>query len=296
MLEAEGEHQKRISSLKDPLLESAPRVFAWEESNDALEAIEAGILQLRGAAAHGAFCRIEQLNAAAGQWFQEAFESLPPWALKRFLHAPETGCRISAGDHEIARHASFFHGALSAEQGLSGIKAPNKECWSALGDFHFAVKESSSAPAEPCEAGPNFAAPRIGNLVPVDFVSPNAQFVNSLSNCPYDPYTPSETNKLGDKLDEAFANISLVKPATAQLISRFIKVIIPRKNPLRPNWSGSSSAPSHIGRLLFRNGHLMDTGALADALVHEAIHAILYSIACSNPLASAAPAGLLIRS
>ena len=40
----------------------------------------------------------------------------------------------------------------------------------------------------------------------------------------------------------------------------------------------------------------MDTGALADALVHEAIHAILYSIECSNPLVSAAPAGLLIRS
>jgi hypothetical protein len=274
-------------------LELMQGVCAWRQSDEILNQIHAWHLNWMCEHTGHVFREIYRQDAKAGYWLYGRFETLPDWATSRFLLAPETchRVRINGPDeytpdkHIQDKHIKFFITTLLAERRLSGDAESGQRCWTALGDNYFAGSRMVDPRSEPWDAKADFVAPRIGSVVPVDFASPYSQFINSMASCPFEPYTPAEASALWAGLEEAFMRVTSVSAAAALLFTRFVKVIVPRKNPLKPHYKGSSSTPSHIGRLLLRNGHLMDVSEMAESLVHESIHALLDAVETSEPFA-----------
>ena len=283
----DSSHRNIVDGI-DAILEDLPFIFAWREPNHDLETLELQLLQLRRSQMDKALSEIMRADGRIGSYLQDSLAQLPESYVWRFISAPETACRATSCPDDV-RNIAFFDGALTAEHRLNGSGQRTGACWTALGDFYFAADEETARRGASAQDGarhPDVAAPRISDAIPMDLISPNAQFVNSMSKSLFEPYTPEEQAGLYESLNEAFRRISLVEPAIAQLIRRFVRVIVCRKESSRLNRMGSSSTPSHIGRILLRNGHMMDIGTLADALVHETIHAVMFSIECFHPLIS----------
>ena len=279
------------------LLESLVGILTWGDRDNFLQLLQQWYLQCVYLKIRQALTEIRRKDAAAEDWLRASLDRLPDWAVNRFLAAPETGRHISKLRYNTAEHIAFFRAALMAEQKLNGSPVIAQPCWSALGDFYFCA----DAIVDPCHEQWNselsLAAPRVGHLLPVDFCSPYAQTINSMPECPFEPYTPSEAAKLCASLDTALQAVESISPAAARLIHGFVHVIVPRKDPLHPQAGFASSTPSHIGRLLVRNGHLMSLGSLTDSLVHEGIHAILFVLELSEPfISSPAAAQVFVRS
>jgi len=265
-----------------------PRVFAWHESDETLEQVRSWYFKWARRETLRIFDEIERADPNTDRQLHRWFEELPNWAQVRFLSAPETYNRAKTALKKdpagLGRQVPFFMASLKAERMLSRIDDSRETCWSALGDFYFAGSVCVDPRRDEWDAKSSFAAPRVGG-VPIDFASPYSRYVNSMADCPFEPYTPAETVILYENLEKAFESVSAISKPAAQLFQNFVAVIVPRKNPLRPRNSGSSSTPSHVGRLLLRNGHLMDCARQAESLVHEAIHSILDVLETSEPFA-----------
>lgn len=259
-----------------------PRLLAWDDFDELLKTlcvwhlghVFCELLRVCG--------KIEQVSAGDGNWLKDSIRALPDWALARVLAAPETSRRIAKIQYGTSRHVEFFRSAISVEEILQGRNSP-RPCWSGLGDFYFAGSTICDPRYEDWNPEQSLVAPRLGSLIPVDFLSPHAREINSLPNCPFVPYTPQEAAAIWKNLDTALSHIASIDRNACSLIRRFVSVVVPRTNPSRPHSSGASSTPSHIGRLLIRNCHLMSVGGLIDSLVHEAIHALLFVIEICEP-------------
>jgi hypothetical protein len=258
-----------------------PNILAWE--NIDLKPFETRILTMRRNKAQQMVGEIMQLDSSIGSFLQDALSALPESRASRFLCAPETSHRLECTCTHPG-NVLFFRDALAAEGSLIGHTTPPFPCWTALGDFYFTGADYLGSQND-LEGPHDFIAPRTFGSIPIDLVSPNARFLNSMANSPFEAYTTQEIPSLCADLNQAITMISQASPAAARLITTFVKVIIYRKETARLNRVGSSSTPSHIGRLLLRNGHVMDVGMLADALVHESVHALLFTIECFHPFA-----------
>jgi hypothetical protein len=263
-------------------------MFAWKQVDETLNQIRGWYLEWARQAILRIFEEIASREEIAECPLHQYFKELPDWAVTRFLSAPETYNRAkiacSRDRNDLTRHVLFFQNSLRAERMLSGTHDAPGACWSALGDFYFAGSESVDPRRQQWNPAASFAAPRVGG-VPIDFASAHSWHINSLPDLPFVPYTPQEATLLCSNLESAFDKVVSVSDRAARLFTNFVAVVVPRKNPLRPRSSGSSSTPSHVGRLLLRNGHLMDVARLAETLVHEAIHSILDVLETSEPFA-----------
>lgn len=267
----------------DGLLEAVSQIFTWQQPTQLLDGLQKWYLDRVYREVRHAFSEIYRQDSEAGQWLSNALDVLPDWALNRFLAAPETRRHISKLRYDTAAHISFFRASLLAEKRLNGDSSVTQSCWSALGDFYLAGINAVNPCRERWRPEFSWVAPRVGSRIPIDFSSPHAQIVNSMPDCPFEAYEPDEVAQLSDLLGKALEVVERVSTSGAGLIDRFVQVIVPRKNPLQPQRGFGSSTPSHIGRLLIRNGHLMTFGHLVDSLVHEAIHGILFVVELSSP-------------
>jgi HEXXH motif-containing protein len=283
LIHDQGKPLRAMFSSEGTILTNIQKLLEWREAAEMLEPLQKWYWEIVRREVGNTFDEIHRQDPPTGEWLCACLERLPDWAANRFLAAPETRRHISKLRHHPKEHILFFRSALLAEQTLAGNDANCEACWSALGDFYF----SGPVTVDPCfdrwKPDLTFVAPRVHGLIPVDFCSPHAQVVNSMPDCPYDPYQPKEVAELGALLDRALVLIELVSPTAASLIHRFVQVIVPRRDVLNPQTAFGSSTPSHVGRLLLRNCHLMEIGQMVDSLVHEAIHAILFVVEVSEP-------------
>jgi HEXXH motif-containing protein len=172
---------------------------------------------------------------------------------------------------------------------LTGIDNPTEECWSALGDFCFRREEHRPARAY-------YEAPCVGGMIPVDYFSPYARFVDTMSNCAFEQYTDVERQDLFVKFEQAFESMMLASACASRFVAKLVRVVIPRKSSLRGDRCGSSSSRLHIGRVIFPNGHIMDGEGLADGLIHEAIHGALNTLEALGYVENPSSASLRFRS
>jgi hypothetical protein len=274
------------------MLEEFPAICSWKLCDEVVNLFYDRYIEWRLQETLEVFKEMERKDAELGRWLQAALKALPVGAVSRFVTSPEIysrTCGKNIGD------GAFFRSALIAEQILGGDYSLGQQGWSALGDFYFGSRRLVDPCRESWDSQSSLAAPRVGSLIPLDFVSPNAREVEPVQ-WHFEPYTPEEVSKLRTALEDALAKVETASRNAAFLIKRFLRVLILRKD--RSSFQGStSSMRSHIGRVLIRNGEQMEVGTLAEALVRETIHAFSSTITLSEPwLTKSSAVSIVIRS
>jgi HEXXH motif-containing protein len=103
---------------------------------------------------------------------------------------------------------------------------------------------------------------------------------------PSRPYDAVTERVILDKLERAWRIIEEVGGTVAEVVRNNGRVIQLRRDDANPNFFTSASVNTHIGRIALINPHLdrISPEALATALVHEAIHSLLYRMEQDHPL------------
>lgn len=257
------------------LIELIPRFLAWGEADSFLDMINALDYQTCQFRVHHALNEIEKINSTIGAAMCTALEELPGWAAVRFAIAPATRRLIALWHKDPVRHVASLCQALKAEQRLSGKVVSGEGCWTALGDFFVTNKVGDFNAPRMGNWGPdvNVRAPRLKQLIPVDAVSPNLNDTSS-PNIAFEPHTPEEFAAVAQKLEAAMDVVDSVARASAQMIKRCVKVVIAVGTT--ENGVGSSSQYSLPGQVLLRSSATSPEAEIASALVHEAIHQVLF--------------------
>lgn len=213
----------------------------------------------------------------------QALDGLDAAEFDRVLLAPETTQKLFYRRSSLLRTASFLIEAAEAEALRAG--RPIRPCaaltWSALGDF----LHVQQAGAEPMV----HRSWVVRNAIPVDFLSPYARKI-SLNEDEYgeiDPqlkeqevaaYETFEMGRILQFIDQAAERIQSVCAVAWDSVVIGTRVLIVRTNPLDPRSFASSTSGNYTGRSMLVNPHNTDAQlcTIADAIVHESIHGILY--------------------
>ncbi|MBV9761217.1 MAG: hypothetical protein JO340_11690 [Acidobacteriaceae bacterium] len=259
-------------------LKNLPNVFAWNESNALLESV--GIL------GHSVCLRrmqsllnvINRYDAKLSFAMRSSFERLSPAARARLILAPETIYRIWHFTKTPAESVKAACGFLNAESALDEPASDKRgRYWTALGDFYYADGAPSEVRARAqLKWAPNepYCAPRLAQAIPIDFYSPNVAHAKETTVASdFLPFSDEEMSLVRERLEDAFDRISKVSQAAALLIEQFVRVIIPLKVS---SGVGSTSERSFPGRVILQGVERATSARIAAALVHEAIHQLLY--------------------
>lgn len=138
------------------------------------------------------------------------------------------------------------------------------------------------ASAEAAQAGPAPVA-QIAGLAPIDFDSAAALHcdlngVELRLARPRTPLAAAEQAVVLDRIGVAMAAIRASAPAAELMVGLFAKLWLVQPDPDAPHSFSSGTSGQFVGRAVLANAHLATTGVdhIADALVHEAIHGLLY--------------------
>lgn len=193
-------------------------------------------------------------------------------SFERFLTAPETSRRILWSSATMTEALPFWAGALLAECLREGEKYfLEKETWSALGDVCF------------CPDGSRKGWSQIFGSMPLDFGSPYAVSVD-LTGASFRArqaraaLTKFEIARAFSKVEKALGKIRESSEVTASFVNRFTKVLIIQKDDEAPDQCQSGSNGQYIGRSFVTNlqSPVVSEEAVAEAIVHEAVHGLLY--------------------
>jgi hypothetical protein len=207
----------------------------------------------------------EELRAAADHASNEGF--------MRILSAPETcACLLAANGEGYQAKGQFLRRSFLAETLREGQRVDtDQEVWTALGDMKLSPD------------GTQYCWPQIEELTPLDFGSPYATKVD-LSGADRElvpsrpPFTEHEMEELVARLRNAHTSIQKTSPRVAAFVSTFNKVLVLQKDTESLFKFASGSNGHYIGRSFLANPHLpgVDEALIADAIVHEGIHGLLY--------------------
>lgn len=190
----------------------------------------------------------------------------------RVLTAPETTYRLIWRREPVVERARFIASALWAEAARAGeidARGCERETWTALGDVGFRPD------------GSRVENPRLNAALPLDVRSPHRANINLGGADDGRLGDLVEENKISDvvtKVNGALDGIARTGPKFADFVQRFNAVLIARTDVRNDELFTSGSNGEYIGRSFVTNAHLAAVGPvdLADSLVHEGIHALLY--------------------
>jgi hypothetical protein len=228
---------------------------------------------------------VEELSRALGQLMsrlvhqghdttelQNQLDSSSHTAFLRVLTAPEVSYRIIYKEScTPGEAANFIQRSLQSEMAREGRPTEfNYDMWTPYGDMCFRSD------------GSVFRFPQISATMPLDFGSPLVAKVdlggpgNGLAEMRA-PFDASEMELVIERLNLACQGIHAL-PALLDFVLTFNKVLIFVKDPAAPNQFSSGSTTQYVGRTFITNPHVdsVDIVDLAEALVHEGIHALLF--------------------
>ena len=120
-------------------------------------------------------------------------------------------------------------------------------------------------------------------MAPLDFGSPYAAAIDlgGPANRPGEPRPPFEDAEMAmvvERLRLACAAIRRTSPHVLDFATTFNKVLVSQKDPVATRQFTSGSTGQFVGRSFVTNPHLDSVRQvdLAEALVHEGIHSLLY--------------------
>ena len=228
---------------------------------------------------------LSKIKRESAEELTQLLDDLGPTTVSRILFAPETTCRLFFRREEATSNAEFLRDAVSAEECLVRGSSRSKPLWTALGDFCAPPPEGNSGLCRALASG-----------IPVDFESPYALKISldedsgvtirsESGESRVSLFTTREKQIAIDQMNEAFEMLLDASETAAEAVTAFTKVIVLRKDDNEPDGFSSSSAGQYTGRSMFVNAQHRQVrrGILADAILHEAIHSLLYMAERHDP-------------
>jgi hypothetical protein len=255
-------------------LESMPEVLRWDGDTVVFREVHDSYVQLLADRLGQELGHLHARDGVLGAPLIMQVRTLPEPAFTRFITAPETSCRLlwraSHSDEDVA---NFLRCSLAAELARAGDAgdAPAHDAWTALGDFCLHPDNST------------FVAPTLPGLPPLDFDSPYATDLDfsgraATTLVPRDRLDVEEQRLVLERLRSAVEGIRRVSTDVDEFVRAFTKTLILQRDPEAPGMFASGSSGQFIGRSVLSNPQLpkVDDVEVAEGLVHEAIHALLY--------------------
>jgi hypothetical protein len=264
------------------VLDGVLSILRWEgEQTEALDHAESAYTSLLSRRLGTELGRLETMDAQSASRVIEHLGAADAPTLRRVVLAPETCSRLlwgHPGGCDERDLWQYLTDVLEVERArFDPPAAPTDTRWSALGDLRI-DGASGAVVVQPTAAG-----------VVVDTESP-AAICFDYSTLHRDGMElrhyqdPAERELALDRLEEAMRGIDQVNAALAGFVRRFTLVANVLADGESPKFTSGSTA-HYIGRSLFCNAHLpsADVELLAESLVHEAIHSLLYMHEACEP-------------
>lgn len=276
-------------------MEDLSSLLTWQHEQELLDRCDALRGRFQGsmaAALSTALARIAEDgpdNARRCASLRDTIDALDPPSLTRILGAPETCYQlVRLRDQETAGLADFLKRAIDLERSAAGeavrVEGP---AWSVLGDQYVPAPSGLDAdlerrgwlsdPAQPYQA-------LVRNGIVIDFFSPYAARPLAQNNFRPDfaaprPYNDEEAATVASRVLGAFDALERVGGTPIRFVLAMIRTIMPRPDAASGLFSGSSNR-GHMGRMNLFNPHLdyISSHNVANSLVHESVHMILYLI------------------
>lgn len=255
------------------MLRLLPRVFTWDEASPELTLLHQRYIELLAGRLGQLMSR---LVAASSRPLVNNIDALlrqiDNGVLAETLAAPEVSFRLLwPSHHDDLDAATFILDALrSADAGARGLPV-NEVTWLATGHAYLDASGTLTRPWE------------IPGGLPIDCGSPHA-FATDVSGervrsaTRLQPIDPDTLRATLDRLDLAVTHTQRSVPHAWRMAHGFTKALILLPEDTAPQQFSSGSSGQFVGRSVFANPHLdkVTEVELAEALVHEAIHAVLY--------------------
>lgn len=254
-------------------IETMPEVLSWRGGTETLYYILTGY-RLRLADELGASLRgINDRCPKLGTTLVEAIRTASDSALTRVITAPETTSRLLNHSVDLLELGHFLERSLMAERALEGCEVvTGLYICTALGDATLLsngemIRRSYFAGSMPVQVSRNRA--------------PTIAVGNSHATGPSRSLFGEELALALDRVTEA-VNL-LTKLSLANFALSFTKVLLLQKDS--GGTFSSGSAGQYIGLSVITNPHASNISHydIAEAIVHEAIHSLLYMQERSEP-------------
>ncbi|UIJ81835.1 aKG-HExxH-type peptide beta-hydroxylase [Rhizobium leguminosarum] len=228
---------------------------------------------------------IEELSILSKE-IQERFSTLPPESKMRLIEAPETYnllVRRLRGDKVDVR--SWIAQSVEAEWAILHRDHTCKPgTWSADGSFLFDKKTEVVRDSQGWIIGGWRENVLLDRKIPIDHHSPFARRdmpVAEFRSVQYgDPeaFRSGDERKAVDKIVKSYEKIRISLPVAADFISRYAKAIVIRRSSHADGVFQSASRNAFIGQIVLLNAHAdhVDHEYMAESLVHESIHSLLW--------------------
>jgi hypothetical protein len=263
------------------MLDGVIGVLRWKGcEQEALDLAESAYTSMLAERLGGCLGDLEEVEPDLATHILRLLSSADSVTLRRVLLAPETTCRLLWGHPGACDDRSFWQFLSDAFEieftlcppapvpGQAGLPSTSSSTrWSALGNVRFNVAEGIVAQVP------------LGGLV-VDADSPAAVCFDGTNDiCILLKHygDPMAKKTALSKTREAMLALDAMDQTIANFVRRFTLVANIVTDQSESGFS-SGSTDQYIGRSIFWNAHLpgISLEVLAEALVHEAIHSLLY--------------------
>lgn len=257
------------------MLHDAAAALTWNQGTPLPATLFASIVERLAAELRSVLARLQIAEPRRGRALIGIAKRCGQKSLLRVLTAPATFAHLAAGPNEDTELLRFAEEAFLAELCRTGERTRvGHDVWTALGDFRFSKRPVARARA--------YRAPRVGGL-PVDFLSPYA----SGPDIPVAGAASAVDRAWGGRvradLLAALEGIRSMSEPALSMVHHFTRVIVARADPDHPGMFLSSSSPRYLGRCVLCNPDSASVEELAEALVHESIHALLCCVQIERP-------------
>jgi hypothetical protein len=259
-------------SFPDSTIHLMPDLLRWGEASRAgLDTVYDTYVAFVGQALGYALSDLKRKDRDLADHLVGQLQTVPAPDFLRVILAPDFTYRLFwRRPDRIQRVSEYLNQALHVEGVIGGREKAGCEAWSALGDIKV------------LRTGEIAHGVKIPGLPPLDLDSPNvtsAEFQPDPADdgVQFHPLSNDVRPMVIDRMATAWQQISATSTLVADFAAKFVQVIVLRSDNERSAFSGGSSHGC-IGRVVIDNPHLdfVSDVRLADALVHEAIHALLY--------------------
>lgn len=254
-------------------LAELPGIFTWSSESDVLTTLHGSFLdllatrlgeQLARAMARGASQHVSAVTAA--------LDALPPEVVDAILCAPEVSYRLLWPSHHDDVDAARFVAGVFTDAGRPDDRLPSAY-----------PLQGSAGPDVFGADGAVVAHWPLYRELPLDVASTFALTVDVVGSrlrrdTPGPPLTPAELQATLLLLEEACVEIARGVGPAWRVVRDFTKVVMLLPDEAAPTQFSSGSSGQFVGRTVLSNPHLPTVTPvhLAEALVHEAMHSVLY--------------------
>jgi hypothetical protein len=250
-------------------------VFCWDEESPVLTRLRGQYDVLLDARFESVAAQVAaggRDGTAMAAFARDRLAVLPDAARHRLLATPECSYRLLWGGDEGPDEALSFVTALAvdlaSDEPAEGLLNPARFAHDPI------VRDGSGGAIAVWPFAPD---------LPLDVASPYARTVDVDGTAirlaePAAPYTPEELDLALARTTAAALAVRDAVPAAWSMVTPFTTMLHVLPDRVAPDQFSSGSSGQFVGRSVIANAHLakVRTEHVAEALVHEAIHGVLY--------------------